>query len=135
MQMALSEHLPPDVAKQLAGVMVAVGTAGPAVTLGVSFLFYIVWCLMLFLMAKKTNTELGWMAFLPIAQNILMAKVGDKPWWWGLIIAFVPIVNIIFFILLSFALAKARRKHWIWGLLVIIPCTHPLAWIYLGVSR
>jgi tetratricopeptide (TPR) repeat protein len=135
MAMMLSQYMPPELADPMAKVMVGVGTASPAVVMGASLLFYLIWSLMLFLMAKKTNTELAWMAFVPIAQYFLMVKVADKPWWWGLIIILVPIVNIIFFILVSFALAKARRKHWIWGLLLIIPCANPVAWLYLGLSK
>jgi hypothetical protein len=35
--------------------------------------------------------------WIAIAENL------GKPSWWGIIIAFVPIVNLVFFLLLTFS--------------------------------
>jgi hypothetical protein len=40
---------------------------------------------MLFLIAKKTNTSLPWLAFIPIAQIILALNIARKPIWWILL--------------------------------------------------
>jgi hypothetical protein len=96
--------------------------------MGVAFLFmfvafvvfYIYWALATQTIARKTNTENGWLAWIPIANVILWANIAKKPIWWG-ILCLVPLVNIVFMILLWMAMAEARNKPNWWGILMIVP--------------
>jgi hypothetical protein len=90
-------------------VMVVVGLA-----------FYIYFSLALQTIAKKTNTENAWWAWVPILQIILMLNIAKKPVWW-IILFFIPLVGIVFAILTFMGIAEARNKPSWWGILVIVP--------------
>lgn len=38
--------------------------------------------------------EPGWAAIVPIYNVYVMLKIGGNPWWWLLVIMFVPLVNL-----------------------------------------
>jgi hypothetical protein len=70
--------------------------------------------------AQKTNTENGWLAWIPIANVFLMCNIAKKPVWW-IILCLIPLVNIVIFILLWMGIAEARNKPNWWGIMVIVP--------------
>jgi hypothetical protein len=70
--------------------------------------------------AKKTNTPQDWLAWIPIANIILMLSIAKKPFWW-IILWLIPIVNIVIAVIVWRAIAKARYKPEWWGTLVIVP--------------
>jgi len=37
----------------------------------------------------------GWAILIPIYNIIVMLEIGGKPWWWLLLIMFVPIANVV----------------------------------------
>jgi hypothetical protein len=117
---------------------------------------------MLFLIAKKTNTSLPWLAFIPVASMILMVQIAKKPLWWlallllmflapfAMVLAVVDptggtiaMILMIVLVLISLAawlmvdmgIAQARGKSALWGVLLFIPCTTPIAYVYLGLSK
>jgi hypothetical protein len=48
----------------------------------------------------------GWGAIIPIYNTYLLCKIGGKPGWW-VILFFIPLVNIVIFILLYHAVSKS----------------------------
>jgi hypothetical protein len=100
----------------------------PVAFLGGFFLFmfliflagYVYMALALQTIAQKTNTENGWLAWIPIVNIILMCNIARKPVWW-IILCLIPLVNIVIFILLWMGIAEARNKPNWWGIMVIIP--------------
>lgn len=52
----------------------------------------------------------GWACLIPVYNIIILLEIVGKPWWWVLIILFVPIGNIVLFIwslnLLSLSFGK-----------------------------
>ena len=38
----------------------------------------------------------GWASIIPIYNVIVLLEIIGKPWWWLLLIMFVPIANIVF---------------------------------------
>ena len=44
--------------------------------------------------AEKTNTENPWLAWIPIANIILLLNIANKPIWW-IVLFLIPLVNII----------------------------------------
>lgn len=116
------------------GIPMTVPEPGP-ISMAVSLIVYLLFSAMLFLIAKKTNTDMPWMAFIPIAQVFLMVRIAGKPWWWFLVIIFVPLVNIVLYFLVSLGIAQARGKGTLWGVLLFFPCTTPIALIYLAVTK
>ena len=87
------------------------------VILGVIYVYY---SLALQTIAKKTNTENPWLAWIPIVNIILMLNIAKKPLWW-IILCFVPLVNIVIMIIVWMAIAEARGKPNWWGILMIVP--------------
>lgn len=93
---------------------------------------YIAICLMK--IAKKTNTENGWFAWIPILNVFLMLMIAKKPLWW-FILMLIPIVNFIIFIIVWMAIAEARGKpNWI-GILTIVPFVNIIILGYLAFSK
>jgi len=125
-------------------------------------IIYLFSAFMLFLIARKTNTNLPWLAFIPIANLILMINIAEKPLKWillffvpivipflalvapmdptggilvmvlGLVLVLVPVLAWLF---LSLGIARARGKSAIWGVLLFLPCTNLIALAYLGLSE
>ncbi len=81
---------------------------------------YVYMSLALQTIADKTKTENSWLAWIPIANLILMLNIAKKPMWW-FILFLVPIVNIVIVIMVWMAVAEARGKPSWWGILTIVP--------------
>ena len=102
--------------------------AAGAMALGAMFLFvavvgiafYVYFALALQTIAKKTNTENDWWAWIPIIQIVLMLNIAKKPVWW-IILFFIPLVGLVFTILVFMSIAEARNKPNWWGILLIVP--------------
>jgi magnesium-transporting ATPase (P-type) len=99
-----------------------------AAAMGGAFLFMLVICigayvyfsLALQTIAKKTNTENAWWAWIPILNIIVMLNVAKKPIWW-IILMLIPFVNIVIGIIVWMAVAEARNKPSWWGIMLIVP--------------
>lgn len=89
--------------------------ANLAKRLGVPFGKAFVWAIIpianLFLIIKLAEKPMWWfiLFFVPIANLVVIilmwmaiAERRGKPGWWGVLIALVPIVNIILFLILCF---------------------------------
>jgi hypothetical protein len=90
-------------------------------------LYFILWILAyiylavcLQVLAKKTDTANGWMAWVPIANIFLMIEIAKKPLWWFILIL-IPIVNIVIGVILWMAIAERRGKESWLGILIIVP--------------
>jgi len=86
------------------------------------------------MIAQKVGVDLAWLAFVPIANLYILVKCAGKPGWW-LILMLIPLVNIVIWLLVSLGVAHQRGKSALWGVLFFIPCTHPIALAYLGLSK
>lgn len=52
----------------------------------------------------------GWECIIPIYNNMVLAEIGGKPNWWGLL-CLIPYVNIIFYIWIVNLTAKKFGKN------------------------
>ena len=93
--------------------------------------FYVYFALALQTIAKKTNTENGWLAWIPIANIILMLNIAKKPIWW-IVLCLIPLVNIVIIIIVWMAIAEARNKPSWWGILWIVPLVNLIVPGYLA---
>jgi len=85
------------------------------------------------IIARKTNTENEWFAWIPVLNVYLLCKIADKPGWWVILLV-IPLVNTVFCILIWLAIAKARGKpEWL-GVLSIIPPVNFVLPGYLAFS-
>jgi hypothetical protein len=96
-------------------------------------LAYIYHALAIQTIAQKTNTENPWLAWIPILNLILMINIAKKPIWW-IILCFIPLVNIVIYILLWMGIAEARGKPNWWGILMIVPVVNVIVPGYLAWS-
>lgn len=95
--------------------------------------FYVYLALTLQTIANKTNTENGWLAWIPIVNIVLMCNIAKKPVWW-IILCFIPLVNLVIFIILWMGIAEARNKPGWWGILLIVPIVGLIVPGYLAWS-
>ena len=113
-----------------AAVVAALG-AFALVFVVIALAAYVYMALALSTIAKKTNTENPWLAWIPIVNIILMLNIAKKPLWW-IILCLVPFVNIVIFILVWMGIAEARNKPNWWGILMIIPVVGAIVPGYLA---
>jgi len=93
------------------------------VILGIALYLYSAYCL--YHIAKKTNTENEWLAWIPLANIYLMVKIARLPVWWLLVFltAFIPVLNLLAIVLLGYIwwkIAEERRRPGWWGILMLI---------------
>lgn len=100
-----------------------------AVVIGLAV--YVYYSLALQTIAKKTNTENAWLAWIPIINIILMLNIAQKPLWW-IILCLIPLVNIVIMIIVWMAIAEARNKPSWWGILLIVPLVNIIVPGYLA---
>jgi hypothetical protein len=94
---------------------------------------YVYHALALQTIATKTNTENGWLAWIPIANLILMLNIARKPIWW-IILFFIPLVGFVMLVLVWMGIAEARNKPNWWGILIIVPVANVIVPGYLAWS-
>ena len=116
-----------------AGLAIAAAGAFFMVFLVIGLAVYIYIALALSTIAKKTNTENPWLAWIPIANIVLMLNIAKKPIWW-ILLCLVPLVNIVIYIILWMAIAEARGKPNWWGILIIVPVVGIIVPGYLAWS-
>ncbi len=101
--------------------------ASPAIA-GGTFLFFLLVVVAIYVytalaiqtIAEKTNTENPWLAWIPIANFILLLNIARKPIWW-IVLILIPLVNIVIIVMIWMAVAEARNKPSWWGILMIVP--------------
>ena len=114
-----AEALPAGLAAMFAGLVV--------VGLIVALVLYIYMALALMTIAKKTNTEPAWLAWIPIANVWLMIKIAGLQWWWIflLLLPIVPVIGAIAMyaavIYIWWRIAEARKFPGWFALLMLIP--------------
>jgi len=85
--------------------------------------------LTLMLIAKKTSTPGGWMAWVPFLNLYLMVKISGKSIIW-LVLWLLPFVNIVAMIIIWAAIAEKRGKPAWWGVLMLVPIAN---FIIMGI--
>ena len=95
--------------------------------------YYVYLALALQTIAKKTNTQDAWWAWIPILNILLMLNIAKKPLWW-IILLLIPLVNIVIGIIVWMGVAEARGKPNWWGILMIVPVANLVVPGYLAWS-
>ena len=81
---------------------------------------YVYMALCLSMIARKTATPGAGLAWIPVANLVLMARIARRSAIWGLL-CLVPIFGLLALILLWMGIAEARGKPKWMGLLIIVP--------------
>ncbi|MEI7997879.1 MAG: hypothetical protein WCH62_00010 [Candidatus Omnitrophota bacterium] len=115
--------------------------AGIVVIFLIVAFFYVLMCMPLYLLARKTNTSPVWLAWIPLANLYLFTKVAQKPGWWILVIfavGLIPFAGILadLIIITWFwcCICEIRQKPKWLGLLILVPFVNiALPW-YVALS-
>ncbi|MFZ5955120.1 MAG: hypothetical protein ACOYT4_01740 [Nanoarchaeota archaeon] len=93
--------------------------------------------------AKKTNTEPAWLAWIPIANFYLMSKIADMRWWPMLLLIgiFIPFIGpvfwiafLVFLVIWNWKILRAvEQPGWI-AIFMIIPMLNIVFLIFLGIG-
>ena len=110
----------PLFADDSSGASAAVAGVAILIFAVIGIALYVYFALAIQTIAKKTNTENDWWAWIPIIQAVLLLNIAKKPVWW-IILFFIPLVNIVIIVITMMAVAEARNKPSWWGILMIVP--------------
>ena len=70
--------------------------------------------------ADKLEIPNSWLAWIPIAQILVMVRAAGKPGWW-LILFFIPLVNFVIGLIVFFSIPTSLNKSSLYGLLLFVP--------------
>jgi len=119
---AQGDQLPPDHIASLSFLII----------LGVALYAYL--ALAVQTIARKTETENDWFAWIPIANLFLLLAVAKKPLWWFFLLL-IPIVNVVVIIIVWMGVAETRGKPNWWGILMLVPFVSLIVPGYLAWSE
>ena len=96
-------------------------------------LLYFSHCYCCMLICQKAGQKPGFLVWLPVLQLFPLLRAAGMSAWWFLA-WFVPLLNLLAYVLWCFNIAKARNKTaWV-GLFLLLPVTSLLAFLYLALS-
>jgi hypothetical protein len=81
---------------------------------------YVYFAIVLTAIARKAGVGDTWMAWVPLANIVLMCRIAGKPSWYALLML-VPLLNLVFLVLIWMGIAKARGKSPMLGVLILVP--------------
>ena len=71
----------------------------------------------------------GWTSIIPLLNVLALLRIVQRPWWW-IFLLMIPFVNVVFFVIIHLALARAFGKGVGMGLLLIF--LTPIGYLVLG---
>src|SRR5579884_3977583 len=101
-----------------AGILLIVGLA-----------YYVAFAAALMTIARKTGTPGAGLAWIPIANLVLMCRIAGQSGWLALVFL-IPVVNLIMAIVFWSVIARKRGKPGWMGVLIIIPLVNLLVVAY-----
>lgn len=142
------QNIPPEVQERMRETFEQAQNEIPPEALGVFAAFagimlfiwlgvYVYVSLCIHMIATKTNTSPAWLAWIPIANVILLMMISEKPMWW-IVLMFIPFINIVWIvlgILVWMAVAEKRGKPGFIGILMIVPILNIFILGYLAFSN
>lgn len=97
---------------------------------------YVYTAICLMKIAKKTSTENAWLAWIPIANLVLMLQIARRPIWW-IVLAIIPFVNLVWIVLGVIVwmdiCERLGKDRWL-GILSIVPIANLVLPGYLAFS-
>ncbi len=102
-------------------------------TLLLALLAYIAYALPLYIIAKKSEEENAWLAFVPLVNFWLMCQMADLSLLWLLFAILIPGGFFLFQIVVWWRLAENTNKSGFWGVLMVIPYVSFFVGYYLAL--
>lgn len=94
------------------------GGAGFVILMLIYLLVFVVAIAAMWKMFEKAGRP-GWAAIIPIYNAYVLIKVAGRPGWW-LLLYFIPLVNLIVYIVISLDIAKNFGKSVVFGIFGLI---------------
>jgi hypothetical protein len=98
----------------------------PVFQMVVILAFYLYFATCQYYIAKKVAHRSPWWAYIPLLNFYHMVELAGKQWYW-FILFFIPVINIIAWVLIWVEIAKVRAKSPVWGVLMLIPFVNYIA--------
>ena len=96
-------------------------------------IIYLFFCYCCWQICRKTSNRAGLLVWLPGFQMIpLLRAAGMSPWLF--LALFVPVVNVIIWIVWCFRICRVRQKSPLLGIMMLLPVTNLMAFVYLTLS-
>jgi len=92
---------------------------------------YVVFCVPLYVMGQKTDSQHSWFAFVPILNIALLLEIAGKDLWW-ILLFFVPCVNVVVAVIVWMGVAEAMDKPGWLGILMLVPVVNWILPYYLA---
>ncbi len=70
--------------------------------------------------ARGLAVKHTWFAWIPVLNVYLVCRIAGKRYLWT-VLCFIPVVNVIMYILICFKLSRACGKGRVMGLLLLVP--------------
>ena len=84
--------------------------------------------------ARKTNTEYSWLAWIPLVNIYLLWRMADRPTWF-LFLLLIPYVNLVVVVLMWMDVSDHRLGVGWLGILSVIPVINIAFNGYLAFSE
>ncbi len=94
---------------------------------------YLFFCYCCWLICQKTGKAPGFLVWLPVLQLFPLLRAAGMSGWWFLA-GFVPVLNLVAYLLWCLNIAKARLKTAWAAIFLFLPPTTLLAFLYLAFS-
>jgi hypothetical protein len=101
---------------------------------GVWSIIYIIWIVLVIVGGWKMFVKAGkpgWGVIIPFYNTYLLCRIAGRPGWW-LILFFIPIVNIIIWLIVSLGIAENFGHGAGYGILWVFFA--PIMYLVLGVG-
>lgn len=96
-------------------------------------IIYLFFCYCCWQICRKTSNRAGLLVWLPGFQMIpLLRAAGMSPWLF--LALFLPVVNLVIWIVWCFRICRVRQKSPLLGILMLLPVTSLMAFVYLALS-
>jgi nitrate reductase NapE component len=89
---------------------------------------------MVHIIANKTGTGHGWMAWIPIVNIFLLCMIAEKSFLWVLLFL-IPFGQLIFIVGIWGGIAESCGKSWWLGVLAVLPGLNFIVAGYLAFSK
>jgi uncharacterized membrane protein YhaH (DUF805 family) len=104
---------------------------GFLITVGI----YIFFCYCAKVVCEKCGQQPGVLIWIPILQGIPLLKAAGMAAWMLLLMLFVPVVNLVVFIMMWVKICQARHKSGWLVLLIFVPVADIVFLPYLAFSE
>ena len=103
------------------------------IVVGVILYLYTAFCFQR--IARNLQVKHPWLAWIPILNVYLWCKICGKGFLWT-ILFFVPVVNLVIFVMLCVKLARACGRGILYGILFIFPILDLIIlWVFVRSSE